>query len=184
MSYQPEERYWTDYLRIALPVVGLLLMLGLFWYWASQTIGNDGDEDRTPTPLLSQMTTATAPAPTATSPVNLVPATTAPEPTADTGAGDTPTDTPADSPTDEPTDTGGKGFAVDDLVVTNDEVNLRAGPSTDDEILEILDANTELTVNQAATGADPDGRFWVGVTTPDGTEGFVADEFLDASGSN
>ena len=27
MSYQPEERYWTDYLRIAFPVLGLLLLL-------------------------------------------------------------------------------------------------------------------------------------------------------------
>ena len=28
VSYQPEERYWTDYLRIALPVFGLLLLIG------------------------------------------------------------------------------------------------------------------------------------------------------------
>ncbi|MGI8475915.1 MAG: hypothetical protein ACR2OO_06045, partial [Thermomicrobiales bacterium] len=37
-GFQPDERSWIDYLRIALPVVGLLLMLGLFWYWANSII--------------------------------------------------------------------------------------------------------------------------------------------------
>src|SRR5215217_5422907 len=71
VSYQPEERYWTDYLRIALPVVGLLLMLGLFWYWASAVIGNDDDNDRTPTPIQSLVITATSAPPTNTPEVNV-----------------------------------------------------------------------------------------------------------------
>src|SRR4051794_6192386 len=44
VSYQPEERYWTDYLRIALPVIGLLLLIGLLWYWASALIGNTSSQ--------------------------------------------------------------------------------------------------------------------------------------------
>ena len=64
MSYQPEERYWTDYLRIALPVVGLLLMLGLFWYWASKVIGDNGNSPK-PTATV-QVAVITAEAPTAT----------------------------------------------------------------------------------------------------------------------
>jgi hypothetical protein len=44
----PDDRYWTDYLRIALPVIGLLLVIAVFWYWAQQLIDDDG-EDLTPT---------------------------------------------------------------------------------------------------------------------------------------
>ena len=38
-SYYTEERYWTDYLRIAAPVLGVILMLGLLWFWISNLIG-------------------------------------------------------------------------------------------------------------------------------------------------
>jgi hypothetical protein len=64
VSYQPEERYWTDYLRIALPVVGLLLMLGLFWYWASNVIGDSGNSNK-PSPT-AQVAIINAQTPTVT----------------------------------------------------------------------------------------------------------------------
>src|SRR5918911_1435561 len=32
-NYNPDERYWTDYVRIALPVIGVILLLGLAWFW-------------------------------------------------------------------------------------------------------------------------------------------------------
>lgn len=40
-TYQPEERYWADYLRVALPVLGLILVVGLLWLWATRLLGED-----------------------------------------------------------------------------------------------------------------------------------------------
>ena len=40
------ERYWTDYLRIALPIIGLVLMLSVFIFWVGSIIdsgNNDGE---------------------------------------------------------------------------------------------------------------------------------------------
>lgn len=46
---EPDDRYWTDYLRIALPVIGLLLVIAVFWFWAQQLIDDGSDEDITAT---------------------------------------------------------------------------------------------------------------------------------------
>ncbi len=60
-SNQPEERYWTDYLRIALPVIGIILMLGVLWIWASSLLGgDDNDVDVTPTDTVAEVETQPA----------------------------------------------------------------------------------------------------------------------------
>ena len=109
MSYQPEERYWTDYLRIALPVVGLLLMLGLFWYWANNVIGDSGNSDKpTPSPQVMVINSSTATATTA--PVVAVtaqPNVTATVPGADTGPATLATNTP------DTTATGNSSTTID-----------------------------------------------------------------------
>lgn len=71
VSYQPEERYWTDYLRIALPVVGLLLMLGLFWYWASNVIGDSGNTPKPTAAANVNVINADTPTPTITPEVQI-----------------------------------------------------------------------------------------------------------------
>ena len=187
MSYQPEERYWTDYLRIALPVVGLLLMLGLFWYWASAVIGDDGDSDRTPTAVQALEITQTAPVATETPQVNLSETITV-APTQATSADNTnndnnePTETPEDISAEDTPEPAGKGFKKDEFVVTNSgDVNLRADKSTESEAIDTLPEGTQLQVTEPATEQGQGDYYWVGVVTADGEEGYVADDFLDSS---
>ncbi|MCC6945201.1 MAG: hypothetical protein IT335_11530, partial [Thermomicrobiales bacterium] len=121
MSYQPEERYWTDYLRIALPIAGLLLLLGVFWYWASSFIGDDTNDPGLGTQVAVVETPITAPTQTATvgAAVNIEAVNTiAPtqEPTQQAAA---PTATTGSS-TENGSGETGDGFAEGDNVVVND----------------------------------------------------------------
>ncbi|HET7095494.1 MAG TPA: hypothetical protein VFI22_18530, partial [Thermomicrobiales bacterium] len=121
ISYQPEERYWTDYLRIALPVIGLVLLIGLLWYWASSLIGGGTAEppvtpsiiagitpinQATPMPTPSPTAVALAPTPlpptpTATAVVNVTEAPPTVAPTEAAAAGETGNDC-ADMPVYQP----------------------------------------------------------------------------------
>lgn len=185
MSYQPEERYWTDYLRIALPVVGLLLMLGLFWYWASAVIGDDDNQPGATATSNVALVTQAPPTPTVQGEVTIPVTAITPAPTqgSDTGNPDAPTSTPAadEDPTepsgDEPL---GKGFRVGDVVVTIDEVNLRADTTQDSEAIELMPVGTELEVTEE--GVEDGDYIWIGVRdTANDLEGFVADEFVESA---
>lgn len=208
MSYQPEERYWTDYLRIALPVVGLLLMLGLFWFWAASLIGDEDDDDPS---NLAAVATATVPvsSPSPSPP----PATEVPgnqagnvtqtagdgeDETATTGdnAGDTTDDEDpnagdAESAGDQTTEDEGNGeetvgCAAGDFcegvlaVVNSDNVRLRSEPSTEGGDDTVLDLLQE--GDEVELLGDPtegdDGLTWVEVDSDLG-EGFVTTDFLD-----
>jgi len=186
VSYQPEERYWTDYLRIALPVVGLLLMLGLFWYWASSVIGDDDDEPEPTATVLAEVITVTPPPPTQAPDITVPAGEVTPTATGDGGAAaDGEQTPPPDQPADgtEPTEEAevlGKGFEPGDVVVTQGEVNLRGEPSADGELIATLEDGTELEVTEAAVEGGE--YFWIGVrVTATDEEGYVADEFVDAS---
>ncbi|HEV2128445.1 MAG TPA: SH3 domain-containing protein [Thermomicrobiales bacterium] len=63
---QPDDRYWTDYLRIALPVIGLLLVIAVFWFWAQQLIDDPEDDLVSPTeaPGLAEVVDDSAQVPT------------------------------------------------------------------------------------------------------------------------
>ena len=201
MSYQPEERYWTDYLRIALPVVGLLLMLGLFWFWAASLIGDEDDDNPDD---LAAVATATVPAQTPTP--SAPPVTEAAGDETNNGAGDEtePTDgeetPPADDTSGNADDDEDPGAADDessgdegngnseescdtdlcpgDSVITNDpDVRFRDAAGTDSEVIATLPEGTELIVLDDEQVDD--GEFiWIPVEDLDGQAGFVASEFL------
>ena len=204
VSYQPEERYWTDYLRIALPVVGLLLMLGLFWFWAANLI-NDDDDDEPPasvvainaSPPVTPTTVAAAGGETpATAPTETpVPAEDEAEtPPPDAAEDETPPPDdaaeetqPADDAEDEeppPDDgedqpAGDSPFAVGaEVIVNTDNLNFRPEPNTDNEPIRQLANGEELEVT-GPVETDDDGQDWLPVVDGDGAAGYVAVEFVD-----
>jgi hypothetical protein len=194
VSYQPEERYWTDYLRIALPVIGLLLMLGLFWYWAAALIDdNESDTEPTHTPLAAP-TVINAPTATATAGAQVaITPSVGPAPPTNTPTGAQPPAVPTNTPATTgqppaPTPAAGAGpeveFAVGSVVVTiDDDVNLRDGPSANTAgIVQSLPLGTELTISGAWVTGD-DGLVWWPVTlvSDPSAAGYVADAFIVAA---
>jgi hypothetical protein len=183
VSYQPEERYWTDYLRIALPVVGLLILIGLLWYWASALIGNGSAEPPT-TPevavAITPVNEATPAPPTATA-VILAPTPGPPRVPTNTPAPQVAAPAPTATPlpaaeTDNPC-ANMPVYAAGTMVVTTDQVNLREGPSTDSTALVVLPAGTQLQITgefEEAGQCD----WWPVQVTETGQAGFVREDFL------
>lgn len=178
-GYQTEERYWTDYLRIALPIVGLLLLLSVFWFWASSFIG--GNDNGTETPVVSIVTPEPTMTPTLQEAVVLNTPTTAPaEPTQPVTEPTQPAVEPT-QPAAQPTPPPATGpFQEGDLVIVNDnDVRMRSTPSTSGEIVDTLTQGTELTI-LSATPTDAEGYTWWNVSeTATGAEGWIAGEFLE-----
>ena len=199
MSFQPEERYWTDYLRIALPVMGLLLLIGLLWFWAQELIGSPSNESPPIQPELAAITTinATPPPPVPTStplpveptagpppaPTATVAAATAPEPTQPPQPTAAPTAAPAvTADEDNPCGDAPPSYPPGTSVETTETVNLREGPSTDDAIVTELPAGTGLAI--AGEFAEAGQCDWWPVTVPTTNQaGFVREDFLRAAGA-
>jgi hypothetical protein len=183
VSYESEERYWTDYLRVALPVIGLLLMLALFWWWAQQFIGDDGDANDV---AESTRTTeiATRPPPTATVTVEAVIQPTesteeTPTPESDGDGAASNDGTPSD---EEPNQDCGF-TAGQQVVVTEDGVRLRKEPSLADdvEIINTLDAGTPLSIIGDCYDEDEDGnRFWRVRNQETSRTGYISADYIQA----
>jgi hypothetical protein len=191
-AYQTEERYWTDYLRIALPIAGLLLLLSVFRFWASSFIG--GDEDNTPTPIVAVNVTPEG-QPTLTPTLaevqvlNTPTTNAATEPTQPaaqpTQAQTQPTQAPAEptQPAAQPTETSADAsgqFAEGDLVIVNDnDVNMRDQASIDGNVVDTLTQGTELRI-LSGTPTEAGGYIWWNVSDDAlGVEGWVAGDYID-----
>jgi hypothetical protein len=172
-GYQPEERYWTDYLRIAAPVVGVILMLGLVWFWIASMLGNNDDDNDVATngddvsgPVIESET----PTPTDDADDNGVITIMTPEPDDDE------TDEPANG---EPAPTTiGPGATV--VVVGTGEagLNVRSSPSTGADVVDSVPDGTTMTVTGESQQGD--GFTWWPVEF-NGVTGFVAEDFIDLS---
>ena len=203
VSYQPEERYWTDYLRIALPVIGLLLLIGLFWYWASAILIGDGSDDppaateaaladvnemNAASPTVAPTATAAALTPAPGAPLASTPTPSTqqdqaaniartPATVAETAAANPP-QSPPEAAADSP-DT--RDFPVNTIVVTTeDQVNLRSEPSTESDILTTLPRGASLRITGPFREGGAEGDWWPVEVVDSGQQGFVFEEFLQA----
>jgi hypothetical protein len=188
VQFQPEERYWTEYLRIALPIIGLLLMIGLFWYWASQLTDDDngGNEpiSTQPAGTTEIITPESTPAPTEQPVVQPT------DPPAETPTSvpdeteSTPPDEETDAADDGETEDGTEGdgsFAVDDsVVITEDGVNMRDDATTAGNIVTTLDAGEVLTIQDGPFEADG-YVWWEVIVESTGEIGYVVDDFFEVA---
>jgi hypothetical protein len=183
---QQDERPWTDYVRIATPIVGLLVLLAVFWFWANSLIGETSD-DPPPTKAAAEVTVITenTPTPSPTEDVEL-PAET-PQPTGEATQENTNGDeeTPeSDNPTETPEETdNGNGdtlFEEGETVVLNDnDVRLREEPTTDSTALGTYNQGTEFVILSTETEEANGFTWWNVKTADDSAEGWMAEQFLD-----
>jgi hypothetical protein len=192
VSYQTEERYWTDYVRVATPIVGLLLLLGVFWYWASSLIG-DASEEQPPTTVAS-ITVVADPTDTPTPTEVVAPPEDTPEATATEAEGEpteevtpteeerperTPTEEPVEEPTEEP-DSDAPWGEGDVIFSLDDDVNMRDAPSIDGNVVEVLTLDQPLTV-LSSQPEESGGFVWWNVANEDsGNSGWVVQDWLKA----
>lgn len=175
VQYQPEERYWTEYLRIALPILGLLLLIGLLWFWALQLTkdddGNGGDQ-----PVVTETATTESIIPDSTPTLEpteeevILPPTL--EPTVDASTpdtGETTEETPAAPTAIE------IGAAV---IVLEDGVNMRADATTGSDTVTQLNAGDVLEITDGPFEADT-YVWWEVLVEESGAVGYVVEDFIE-----
>lgn len=153
LEYYSEERYWTDYLRIILPVAGLFLILVLLYLWALAFLR--GDEEPTdqagvgPTttlPVITASPTETARVGATGTPRIVV----TPPPIQPTQPGQTEPDPTTPPDEEEPVIEEPGDIYVGGLVrianTAGEGANMRGEPTTDSGVIAVLLDNTELTV--------------------------------------
>lgn len=205
-SVQPDERYWTDYLRIALPVIGIILMLGLLWIWASSLLGGDDTTiDSTPEDTVG-LVQAQTPDPNS---VNTEPnqsGTPAANQQTGTNTGEIPisgqetaaaTNPVVEPPVTQPAVQGGDNqtgaaptptevveappadtdIAVDGRVRITEVMNIRPSAGTVEEPIGETTVGEEATVLSGPEEAD--GYTWWEVVFDNGSSGFVIEEYLE-----
>lgn len=162
-TYYADERYWTDYLRIAAPVLGVILIVVLGWFVLTRALGGGDDEDNGTAAGASTATVIAGETPTA----QIITGTPVPA-----GGTTTPTTDPGPS---APT-TLGVGATVEVSGTDGSGVNLRAAPTTDGDIVASLEEGTELQITGEAVEAD--GYTWWPVTSDEFT-GYVVEDFIE-----
>lgn len=179
LDYYTEERYWTDYVRIGLPIIGVVLILLVALLWIIPFFSDDDDGDNTAgaggtatttIPVIAASPTTTDQAGATRSPQIIL---TTPAGTTTPGTPNEPTQTTA-----EPPATGGEIYNGAIVAVANTGgagVNMRSTASVDGEVVTVALDGTEFTVVGEAEEAD--GFIWWPVEGESGT-GYIVEDYL------
>lgn len=160
-TYYPEERYWTDYLRIAAPVLGVIILLALAWFWLSHLIGDGNNGSAVDITPSSSSNPALFASPTATTATG-----TPPVVSTSTTASGTPSTTTEIA----------NGASVVVANTNGDGVNMRDAASTTGNVVSMLPEGTALTVT--GDSVDAEEYTWWPVKDADGQTGYIAADFL------
>jgi hypothetical protein len=182
IEYYAEERYWTDYLRIILPIIGVLLFLILLYLWAlaflrgdDDTPGQAGTSPTSTIPLITADATGTAAVEITGTPggpgIVLTPA-----PVGNTPQPSGSTPNPTASTPDEPSGEIYVGAVVAIANTGGTGANLRSLPTTESEVVTVLLDGVELVVIDGPE--DAQGFTWWGVEGETGT-GWVVGDYLE-----
>lgn len=186
-NYDPEERYWTDYLRIAAPILGVILMVLVFWFAISNFLGDDnedngelGSADTTPVTLPTVLNTPQAqgtPTTASGTPPPIIVGQQTPGAEGTSAPGSTEPTSPAGD--DDPPESSGDiavGSVVEVFGTGGTGVNVRSEASTEGEIIAVFIDGTILEVTGDPVTAEE--FVWWPVMSDEGVQGYVVEEYL------
>lgn len=180
LNYYSEERYWTDYIRIIAPIVGVIVLVIILWVWIASFLGDDDSGEAANATGTLPVTTLTA-AESQTPEGNTTPSPPGTAATATSpGGGSTAVTTPSAAPTTD----GGNGGPVAiylgaTVEVANTDgtgVNVRADATTSSEVLTVFLDGTQIQVIDGPV--DAEGFEWWKITGNEVSEGWIVSDYL------
>jgi hypothetical protein len=186
ISYYSDDRYWTDYLRIAAPILGVLLMVALFWFWASSFLGDNNNKPNTGGVSSTQTSLPTigAGSPRSGSPTHVAQGSptltivrTPAAATATAGGDEQPTEDTGDQGDNTPP-ASSDIYSGANVVVANTGgtgANMRSDASASADVVAVEADGTQLEVTGDSVEAD--GYVWWPVSGDDGA-GFIVADYL------
>jgi hypothetical protein len=179
LDYYTEERYWTDYVRIGLPILGIIIVgiVALLWIIPFFTDDDDGGDlgaggtATTALPVIGASPTQTTQPGAATGTPRIILTTPA-------GATTPAVGNPQSTVPTEVVEPSGEIYAGATVRVANTGgtgVNMRASPSVDGEVVTVLPDGAELVTTGEAEEAD--GFLWWPVESEAGS-GYVVEDYL------
>lgn len=185
-DYYDGERTLADYARIAAPILGVIVLVILLWFWIANFLDDDDDNGDVASGTATELPSFTATGePTEATDGTPAPPGVAPTPTEGGVGVATPTSPPGggDEATDEPSDgdpgTGGDIYVGATVEVANTGgagVNVRAEASTAAEVLTVFLDGTQVQV--IGGPFEGEGYVWWQVTGNEVASGWIVADYL------